>query len=232
MIGVSDHGGWAVLVTAASDAILLDRRRVELVGEGFPKLPHHTEGQRFPLDEAVELVERVPSVGGKVRGPRGRCHDSGAAYPRCRPSQVPAVSTYACRANHGLPCSEQCRLGDVPQGPGLRGRGTGLACPLVRREERVGRGASGRCVWRTSTLTSARYAKTSGRPGTRITNSQWRRLRHGDRGCGISRGALRSIVVWILDFELSVLKCKRSYDKQNPFKKTNGRIDQSIESPL
>jgi len=59
VIGVSDHGGWAVLVTAARDGTLLDRRRVELVGEGLPKIPHHSEGQRLPLDEAVELVERV-----------------------------------------------------------------------------------------------------------------------------------------------------------------------------
>jgi hypothetical protein len=59
IIGVSDHGGWAVLVTVARDGTLLDRRRVELVGEALPKLPHHSEGQRLPLDEAVELVERV-----------------------------------------------------------------------------------------------------------------------------------------------------------------------------
>jgi hypothetical protein len=59
IIGVSDHGGWAVLVTVARDGTLLDRRRVELVGEGLPKIPHHSEGQRLPLDEAVKLVERV-----------------------------------------------------------------------------------------------------------------------------------------------------------------------------
>ncbi len=59
IIGVSDHGGWAVLVTVARDGTLLDRRRVELVGEGLPKLPHHSEGQRLPPDEAVKLVERV-----------------------------------------------------------------------------------------------------------------------------------------------------------------------------
>ena len=59
IIGASDHGGWAVLVTVAPDGTLLDRRRVELVGEGLPKLPHHSEGQGLPLDEAVELVERV-----------------------------------------------------------------------------------------------------------------------------------------------------------------------------
>jgi hypothetical protein len=34
IIGVSDHGGWAVLVTVARDGTLLDRRRVELVGDG------------------------------------------------------------------------------------------------------------------------------------------------------------------------------------------------------
>lgn len=59
VIGVSDHGGWAILVTAAADGTLLDRRRVELVGEGLPKIPHHSEGQRLPIDEAVALVERV-----------------------------------------------------------------------------------------------------------------------------------------------------------------------------
>jgi hypothetical protein len=59
IIGVSDHGGWAVLVTAAADGTLLDRRRVELVDEDLPKIPHHSEAQRLPLDEAVALVERV-----------------------------------------------------------------------------------------------------------------------------------------------------------------------------
>ena len=59
IIGVSDHGGWAVLVTVAVDGRLLDRRRVELVDEGLPTIPHHHEGQTMPLDEAVELIERV-----------------------------------------------------------------------------------------------------------------------------------------------------------------------------
>ena len=59
IIGVSDHGGWAVLVTVGRDATLLDRRRVELVGEGLPKLPYHHDAQGLPADDAVELVERV-----------------------------------------------------------------------------------------------------------------------------------------------------------------------------
>jgi hypothetical protein len=59
IIGVSDHGGWAVLVTVARDGTLLDRRRVELVDDNLPALPQHHEGQMLPPDEAVALVERV-----------------------------------------------------------------------------------------------------------------------------------------------------------------------------
>ena len=59
IIGISDHGGWAVLVTVAADGTLLDRRRAELVDEDLPKIPHHSEAQRLPLDKAVALVERV-----------------------------------------------------------------------------------------------------------------------------------------------------------------------------
>ncbi|MGA7095680.1 MAG: hypothetical protein WCB01_15475 [Candidatus Cybelea sp.] len=59
IVGVSDHGGWAVLVTVARDGTLLDRRRVELVDDALPAIPHHHEAQLLPMDEAVALVERV-----------------------------------------------------------------------------------------------------------------------------------------------------------------------------
>ncbi len=59
IIGVSDHGGWAVLVTVALDGTLLDRRRVELVDDDLPAIPHHHEAQGLPPDEAVALVGRV-----------------------------------------------------------------------------------------------------------------------------------------------------------------------------
>ncbi|HEY2474311.1 MAG TPA: hypothetical protein VGI19_05860 [Candidatus Cybelea sp.] len=58
-IGISDHGGWAVFVTVARDGALLDRRRVELVDDFLPAIPHHHEAQRLPPNEAVALVERV-----------------------------------------------------------------------------------------------------------------------------------------------------------------------------
>jgi hypothetical protein len=56
---VSDHGGWAALVTCASDGKLLDRRRIELVDERLPKIPYHHDAQGLPLDEATALIERV-----------------------------------------------------------------------------------------------------------------------------------------------------------------------------
>ncbi len=48
-----------MLVTVAGNGTLLDRRRVELVDEDLPTIPHHSEGQALPLHEAVALVERA-----------------------------------------------------------------------------------------------------------------------------------------------------------------------------
>ena len=59
VIGVPDHGGWAVLVTIKAGGALIDRRNVELVDSDLPKIPHHSEGQMLPIDEAVALVECV-----------------------------------------------------------------------------------------------------------------------------------------------------------------------------
>lgn len=64
-VGVSDHGGWAVLVTVSETGALLDRRRVELVDEDLPCMPHHVEGQRLPPAEAVALVARVRASAGR-----------------------------------------------------------------------------------------------------------------------------------------------------------------------
>jgi len=43
-------------MTASGSGKLLDRRRVELVDEGLPKLPHQSKGQGLPLDEAHEFL--------------------------------------------------------------------------------------------------------------------------------------------------------------------------------
>lgn len=59
VIGVSDHAGWAVTMTVTKYAEVIDRRNIELVDEGLTRLPHKEDGQRLPIDEAVELVRVV-----------------------------------------------------------------------------------------------------------------------------------------------------------------------------
>ncbi len=57
--GISDHCGWAVVVCVAADNRVLNSRRIELIEPGLPSLPHHSQGQRLPISDAVALVERV-----------------------------------------------------------------------------------------------------------------------------------------------------------------------------
>jgi hypothetical protein len=59
VVGVSDHAGWAILITVARDGTIVDRRRVELVDAGLPSMPHHHDAQALAVSEAVELIERV-----------------------------------------------------------------------------------------------------------------------------------------------------------------------------
>jgi hypothetical protein len=91
-VGVSDHGGWAVLVTVATDGRLLDRRRVDLVDEHLPKLPHHHEAQRLPLEEALDLVERV-----RISADR---HATLALAAVPRPSPPASRASRSARAHH------------------------------------------------------------------------------------------------------------------------------------
>jgi hypothetical protein len=57
-VGVSDHAGWAVFVTVAAGAVV-DRRRVALVAEDLPSMPHHHDAQGLPPEDGVRLVEVV-----------------------------------------------------------------------------------------------------------------------------------------------------------------------------
>ncbi len=56
-LGIADHLGWAVAVTASSDHQVVDRRRIALIEPGMPTAP--IEGCRLDLDATVELVARV-----------------------------------------------------------------------------------------------------------------------------------------------------------------------------
>ncbi len=67
-LGIADHLGWAVAVTATADHQVVDRRRIDIIERGLPAAPvHHVGGphalhrQGEPLHDAelAALVEEV-----------------------------------------------------------------------------------------------------------------------------------------------------------------------------
>lgn len=58
-LGIADHFGWAVAVTATADHRVVDRRRIELVEPGLPEAPIHYKGKGLDVAGATALVARV-----------------------------------------------------------------------------------------------------------------------------------------------------------------------------
>jgi hypothetical protein len=103
VIGVSDHGGWAILVTVASDGTVLDRRRVELVDDALPALPHHHEGQMMPVEDAVALVARV----------RASAEKHARLALDALAAEVPQLTAIALRERQPLPATVAERITNV-----------------------------------------------------------------------------------------------------------------------
>lgn len=61
-LGVFDHLGWAVAVTASADYEVVDRRRIELIEPGFTPAPIHYESHRLDVAETVALLEAVEAA--------------------------------------------------------------------------------------------------------------------------------------------------------------------------
>jgi hypothetical protein len=58
-LGIADHFGWAVAVTASDDHEVVDRRRIELVEPGVTPAPIHYDSQHLSEVATVTLVEEV-----------------------------------------------------------------------------------------------------------------------------------------------------------------------------
>ena len=58
-LGIADHFGWAVAVTASGDHRVVDRRRLELIEPGVTSAPIHYEGHRLDVAATAALVARV-----------------------------------------------------------------------------------------------------------------------------------------------------------------------------
>ena len=58
-LGIADHLGWAVAVTADGDHAVVDRRRIELVEPGFSAAPIHYDRGRLDVAGLAALIEHV-----------------------------------------------------------------------------------------------------------------------------------------------------------------------------
>jgi len=58
-LGIADHFGWAVAVTASPDHAVVDRRTIELVEPGVTAAPIHYDSARLDVAATTELVAKV-----------------------------------------------------------------------------------------------------------------------------------------------------------------------------
>jgi hypothetical protein len=58
-LGIADHLGWAIAVTASADHEVVDRRRIELIEPGVSAAPIHYESARLDVAATAALVAQV-----------------------------------------------------------------------------------------------------------------------------------------------------------------------------
>jgi hypothetical protein len=56
-LGIADHFGWAVAVTASADHRVVDRRRIVLIEPDLPAAPVHHEGGTHPLHARADPLD-------------------------------------------------------------------------------------------------------------------------------------------------------------------------------
>jgi hypothetical protein len=58
-LGIADHLGWAIAITASADHEVVDRRRIELIEAGVSPAPIHYESSRLDVAATTALVAKV-----------------------------------------------------------------------------------------------------------------------------------------------------------------------------
>ncbi len=58
-LGIADHLGWAVAVTASEDHVVVDRRRIDLIEPGVSPAPIHYESKRLDVAATAALVAQA-----------------------------------------------------------------------------------------------------------------------------------------------------------------------------
>jgi hypothetical protein len=78
-VGIADHLGWAIAVTASEDHEVLDRRRIELVESTVSAAPIHYESRRLDVAGTAALVAEVRAS--VVRASSAALDELAAALP-------------------------------------------------------------------------------------------------------------------------------------------------------
>jgi hypothetical protein len=78
-LGISDHLGWAVAITASADHVVADRRRIELIEPGVTAAPIHYESHRLDVAATAALVAKVRAS--VVRASAAALDDIATALP-------------------------------------------------------------------------------------------------------------------------------------------------------
>jgi hypothetical protein len=78
-LGIADHLGWAVAVTASGDHEVVDRRRIEVVEPGITAAPIHYESARLDVPATAALVAKVRAS--VVRAASAALDELAAALP-------------------------------------------------------------------------------------------------------------------------------------------------------
>jgi hypothetical protein len=78
-LGIADHLGWAIAVTASADHEVVDRRRIELIEPGVSSAPIHYESGRLDVAATVALVAKVRAS--VVRASSAALDEIAAALP-------------------------------------------------------------------------------------------------------------------------------------------------------
>ena len=86
-VGIFDHFGWAVAVTATADGVVVDRRRIEMVEPGLTQAPVHYDAAS--LDDAA-----LTALIAEVRTSVARC--AGAAFDELD-AAVPGIESISLR---------------------------------------------------------------------------------------------------------------------------------------
>jgi hypothetical protein len=58
-VGIADHLGWAIAVTASADHQVVDRRRIALIEPGVTPAPIHYKSRRLDVPATAALVDEV-----------------------------------------------------------------------------------------------------------------------------------------------------------------------------